>query len=536
MSHRYGCTRSHPARSDTPTSSSARTANRRRLIAIPIVADPCRARRAVPAGQHRAHIVHDPRQRNHEDVGEREPDEDECREKVKGAGRLSSTQQGHDEGHDGVEARRHREPGENAEGTQPEDHPRVGDLLQHVVVGRRLACRMAEPQVIADRVAEAAEVARPGQKIVREVMTRERVDGKAEAGEDENPGEQEMPATSHGQPLAARESRPAREASLAEAFSVARRAEDAGRLELETEYLREPLELAARRVNGLERENGAIGVGSLAPIEGGVGVEDLKTAERQDQQAKDDDPVCDPSRERMPVHRAEPGRIAPYDDRLEDSRAYRRLIHLPHRTSSVKFCRGREHTGAAGRYPFYVGPSDRPRFAMRASASLKCFRTSGFSMISVTPRRRASAISPSVARPVMMMTGRLGSVSLMRRSTATPFRAGNRMSRTTASGRSRERNARPSSPVYLMVVSWPSMTKASARTKATRTSSSIKRSFMGPLPPVPEPTPIIAGATWIFQRDKQGARMAYSDGVDNLMSTRVFRNGAFLNGEKLEDA
>src|SRR5437773_2213946 len=70
---------------------------------------------------------------------------------------------------------------------------------------------------------------------------------------------------------------------------------------------------------------------------------------------------------------------------------------------------------------------------MRESASLKRFSTSGFSMISVTPRRRASAISPRVARPVMMITGSSGSVDLICRRTATPFNSGNRTSSTTAS-------------------------------------------------------------------------------------------------------
>src|SRR5579883_2618231 len=146
--------------------------------------------------------------------------------------------------------------------------------------------------MIPDRARDMREIAAARHEIAREMPRRDRVDGVDEAVDHEDPGEEEMPAPAHCEPLRSRQSGPARKAPRREiARLVARQSQDARRIDLVPENGRHadfvPRPIASRA----HLQQRLLEARPIAPIERGMGVEDLQPAHEQDRHADEIDPV-----------------------------------------------------------------------------------------------------------------------------------------------------------------------------------------------------------------------------------------------------
>jgi len=161
----------------------------------------------------------------------------------------------------------------------------------------------AEEEMVAERAPDRAELGSARHEIARQMPPQDRVAGEREPVEHECPSEEEVPAAPHRQPLMAREGRPVREAAVLDPESpVAGGPQDAGRIEVAPEHVRDALEGPPRRPLGAHREDRSLPVRPLAPVERGMRVEDLKTAQNQDRHAEDGDPMGQTGGKPMAVH------------------------------------------------------------------------------------------------------------------------------------------------------------------------------------------------------------------------------------------
>src|SRR5207302_9640386 len=78
--------------------------------------------------------------------------------------------------------------------------------------------------------------------------------------------------------------------------------QDAGRVEVAPEHVRDALEGPPRRPLGSHGEDRSLPVRPLAPVERGMRVEDLKAAQNQDRHAEDGDPMGQTGGQPMAVH------------------------------------------------------------------------------------------------------------------------------------------------------------------------------------------------------------------------------------------
>src|SRR5439155_1052071 len=195
--------------------------------------------------------------------------------------------------------------GGNDERRESEDDAQIRELLEHVVAARRHSRGMAEAQMIEERSRDAAQVCPRGPEIVGQVPPREGPEAEAEPGQDEDPGEEEMPAPSHGQPLIARQGCPRWKPALLEVGpATARGSQQSRRVELPTEDLRDATDLALRGLHRLQSEQRPVGVRPLTPVEGRVGVEDLQSAHHEDEETEGGQPVAEPGGQRMAIDAA----------------------------------------------------------------------------------------------------------------------------------------------------------------------------------------------------------------------------------------
>src|SRR5579884_1570442 len=128
----------------------------------------------------------------------------------------------------------------------------------------------------------------------------QRRDYEDQSVDDKDPGEEEMPASSHRQPLMLWKGHPLRESS-AVGFSgvIGGDAEEPGGIERVAEESGYPPEFATFRLDRLHCQERPIAVRALSPVEGRMGVEDLKSAHQKNGKTNDIQPMSQPDKKRM---------------------------------------------------------------------------------------------------------------------------------------------------------------------------------------------------------------------------------------------
>src|ERR1700722_20340710 len=138
--------------------------------------------------------------------------------------------------------------------------------MQHIVAKRLVAGGKPESYVLDDRVRDGPEIGKARPKVT-DMAAQNKVCEIEEPIENQDPGEEKMPAPPHRQILGGWERRPGGKAALFKFAVVAPRcAEHAGRVEGMSEDRREtrgriPIIVAPRR----EREEGPLEIGGLRP-------------------------------------------------------------------------------------------------------------------------------------------------------------------------------------------------------------------------------------------------------------------------------
>jgi hypothetical protein len=136
-----------------------------------------------------------------------------------------------------------------------------------------------------------------GKKIANEVTTHNRVRHIPQAGDDEDPRKEQVPLPAHRQPSRSRHGRPGGKGSR----RMIGISEDAGRLERTAQDGRDAFDVPGR---GSHRPNGCqgfISIGSVAPVQRRMGIEDLQAAHDEDHERNGVDPMCQPNGNRVPV-------------------------------------------------------------------------------------------------------------------------------------------------------------------------------------------------------------------------------------------
>src|SRR4029079_5443501 len=115
--------------------------------------------------------------------------------------------------------------------------------------------------------------------------------------DDKQPGEEQVPLPSHPQKFVARNGRPSRKGT---ARSI-RIAENSRGIELVGQDRCDAAYLAVLDLHGADREPRLITIGTVAPIEGGMRIENLQSAHNQDEEKRDIKPMANPYGESMAV-------------------------------------------------------------------------------------------------------------------------------------------------------------------------------------------------------------------------------------------
>src|ERR1041385_1738894 len=123
----------------------------------------------ITAGDHRTHVVGEPRKDDHRNVNKREADQSESKNKMDGTGGLAAAENRHQERKARIKARRHRHAGQDHDRYRDEDDGEIGQLLQHVVTPRLVPLRKAKPDVLPDVVRNIAPFARTRPEIAADV-------------------------------------------------------------------------------------------------------------------------------------------------------------------------------------------------------------------------------------------------------------------------------------------------------------------------------------------------------------------------------
>src|SRR6185436_11783766 len=128
-------------------------------------------------------------------------------------------------------SRRHGEPGQHEQRQEEEQDSEIGALLEDVVVQRRRAGGEAKPRMVLDVLPEMArrKLLPLWREVALDVPVPEAPQPVEEAGDDEQPGEEEVPGARAGEVVAGRDRRPAGKGAVAEiAVPVPPVAEQAG--------------------------------------------------------------------------------------------------------------------------------------------------------------------------------------------------------------------------------------------------------------------------------------------------------------------
>src|SRR5262249_36956431 len=159
------------------------------------------------------HVVEEARDQNHHQMDDDEEHDQRRGDEMERARALPSVEEIDDEGEAGIDARRHGKPGEHDERQDDEDEAEIGELLQHIVV---TAVIEAEEGMIDDRPADAAQLRPARDEVAPDMAAEEARDEIDEAVDDEEPGEEEMPAPAGREILIAGDRHGAREGAARE--------------------------------------------------------------------------------------------------------------------------------------------------------------------------------------------------------------------------------------------------------------------------------------------------------------------------------
>src|SRR5215470_9433335 len=118
-----------------------------------------------------------------------------------------------------------------------------------------------------------------------------------QAVDDKDPGEKEMPLTSHGKPSGTRNRGPGREG----ATGAIRVAQHARRVKLVPENSSDPSHLAALGLHGSDREQWLVTIGAITPIQSRMSIEDLQAAHNQNEQTHDIQPMAEAHWKRVSI-------------------------------------------------------------------------------------------------------------------------------------------------------------------------------------------------------------------------------------------
>src|SRR3990167_3524479 len=149
----------------------------------------------VAAGDHRADVVPDARDQDHDDVNDDEEDDGGRGDEVQRARRLAAGEEIDEPREGSIDAGRHAETGQHDQRQDDEDQDQVGELLQDVVVA---AVVEAEAEMLHDRGADAAKLRPARDEIAPDMAVEEARNDIDEAVDDEEPGEEEVPGGARG--------------------------------------------------------------------------------------------------------------------------------------------------------------------------------------------------------------------------------------------------------------------------------------------------------------------------------------------------
>src|SRR5215468_6577701 len=224
-----------------------------------------------------------------------------CGDEVDGARRLPAAKHIEKDREDGVHARRHGEPGEEHERQENQRDDEIGKLLQHVIAFGLLALGESKPGMFADRGADMLEVAACWSEIVPKMAAPKAPKDISEAVEQEEPGEEEMPAPAGGEVAMPGQGDGPGKASLIDVtLGIPSDAEHAVGVENVAEDAGDAFDVIAvlRSAHG---ENGIVEGRFRPEIERRMSVEDLETAHQEHKEDQRIDPVRDPHRARMAI-------------------------------------------------------------------------------------------------------------------------------------------------------------------------------------------------------------------------------------------
>src|SRR5689334_5424240 len=156
---------------------------------------------------------------------------------------------------------------------------------------------MTESQMIHHIASDAAQIAQLRKQVPPKMPAGKGIQAEEQSVEHEDPGEEQVPLPSHGQPFAARNRRPGRERSN----RSSREAEHPGGVERMAQHGGDPFDLASLHPHGFDGQNRPIAVRTLAPIERLMRVENLKSGHDENGEADDVEPMSETNRNGMPV-------------------------------------------------------------------------------------------------------------------------------------------------------------------------------------------------------------------------------------------
>src|SRR5262249_23782647 len=224
-----------------------------------------------------------------------------CGDEVDGARRLPAAKHIEKDREGGVHAWRHGEPGEEHERQENQRDDEIGKLLQHVIAFGLLALGESKPGMLADRGADMLEVAACWSEIVPKMAAAKAPKDISEAVEQEEPGEEEMPAPAGGEVAMPGQGDGPGKASLIDVtLGIRSGAKHAVGVENVAEDAGDAFDVIAvlRSAHG---ENGIVEGRFRPEIERRMSVEDLETAHQEHEEDQRIDPVRDPHRARMTI-------------------------------------------------------------------------------------------------------------------------------------------------------------------------------------------------------------------------------------------
>ena len=143
--------------------------------------------------------------------------------------------------------------------------------------------------MVQDGLADVLEILPVGKEIPPEMPFEKSVEAKEDAIDHKNPGKEEMPTPSHGQPLLAGQCGPTWKAPC----PLPGKAKHSSGVKGMPRHHGDSFALAAVASDRCHCQDGTIPIGAVAPIQGGMRIENLEPAHNQNREAEEIDPVTE---------------------------------------------------------------------------------------------------------------------------------------------------------------------------------------------------------------------------------------------------